>query len=107
MSSEGRAVQGMEARRNEILDHVAVLKQLAAARPYMDMLRVGVFGGSFGGYFTIRAMFQAPEVFHVGVAIAPISDFRQVSGSPMLLLGSQEDDRMPTSLRRTSGSQTT
>jgi dipeptidyl aminopeptidase/acylaminoacyl peptidase len=79
--------------RNEIPDHVAVLKQLAAERPYMDMLRVGVFGGSLGGYFTIRAMLQAPEVFQVGVAIAPISDFRQVSGSPMLLLGSPEDNK--------------
>ncbi len=78
--------------RNEIPDHVAVLKQLAAARPYMDMSRVGVFGGSFGGYFTIRAMLQAPDIFSVGVAAEPLTDFRQVSGSGVLLLGPPENN---------------
>ena len=73
--------------RNEIPDHVAVLKQLAAARRYMDMTRVGVFGGSFGGYFAIRAMLQAPDTFHVGVAVEPLTDLRQVSGSGLILLG--------------------
>jgi dipeptidyl aminopeptidase/acylaminoacyl peptidase len=79
--------------RYEIPDHLAVLKQLAAARAYMDMSRVGVFGASFGGYFTIRAMLQAPEVFHVGVAVAPVTDFRQVSGFAELLLGPPESNK--------------
>ena len=79
--------------RNEIPDHVAVLKQLAAARPYMDMSRVGVFGGSFGGYFAIRAMLLAPDTFRVGVAVEPLSDFRQVSGSGMMLLGPPENNK--------------
>ena len=55
----------------EIPDHVAALRQLAAERPYMDLGRVGVHGASWGGYFVLRAMLTAPEVFHVGVAIAP------------------------------------
>lgn len=57
--------------RHEIADHVATLHQLAASRPYIDLQRVGVFGASWGGYFAARAMFTAPEVFHVGVSIAP------------------------------------
>lgn len=79
--------------RNEIPDHVAVLKQLAAARPYLDMSRVGIFGGSFGGYFAIRAMLQAPDEFHVGVAGEPLSDLRQVSGSGLMLLGPPESNK--------------
>jgi dipeptidyl aminopeptidase/acylaminoacyl peptidase len=79
--------------RNEIPDHVTVLKQLAKARPYMDMARVGVFGGSFGGYYTIRAMLQAPEVFQVGVALAPITDFRQAGVGALMLLGAPEDNK--------------
>ncbi|KAA3606798.1 MAG: S9 family peptidase [Planctomycetota bacterium] len=55
----------------EIPDHVAALDQLAADRPFMDMDRVGVYGHSWGGYFALRAMLTAPEVFHVGVAGAP------------------------------------
>ncbi len=57
--------------RHEIPDHVATLRQLAEERPYMDMERVGVFGGSEGGYFALRAMLLASDMYHVGVAYAP------------------------------------
>lgn len=55
----------------EIPDHVATLKQLAEKRPYMDLNRVGINGASWGGYFVIRAMLTAPEVYKVGVASSP------------------------------------
>jgi len=54
--------------RHEIEDHVAVLKQLGAQRGYMDLKRVGILGWSFGGNFATRALIQAPDVYHVGVA---------------------------------------
>ncbi|MEE8209967.1 MAG: DPP IV N-terminal domain-containing protein [bacterium] len=54
--------------RYEIPDHVAALKQLAEKHPYMDLNRVGIYGYSWGGYFTIRALLFAPDVYHVGVA---------------------------------------
>lgn len=60
--------------RHEIPDHVATLQALARERPYMDTRRVGVFGGSWGGYFALRAMLLAPDIYHVGVAYAPASD---------------------------------
>jgi len=60
--------------RHEIPDHAAALRQLAAERPYMDLDRVGAFGGSWGGYFTVRALLLAPELYKVGVASAPVYD---------------------------------
>jgi dienelactone hydrolase len=60
--------------RNEIPDHVAVLKQLASQRSYIDMNRTGIYGGSWGGYMTVRGMLLAPEVFKVGVSIYPVVD---------------------------------
>ena len=60
--------------RNEIPDHVATLKKLAEKRPYMDLDNVGIFGGSWGGYMTIRALVLAPEIYHVGIAIYPVVD---------------------------------
>jgi dipeptidyl aminopeptidase/acylaminoacyl peptidase len=60
--------------RNEIPDHVAALDQLAAARPWMDLQRTGIFGGSWGGYMTIRAMVLAPERYRAGMAIYPVAD---------------------------------
>jgi dipeptidyl aminopeptidase/acylaminoacyl peptidase len=85
----GKAFQDVVYRnlgRNEIPDHVAVLKQIAAARPYMDLKRVAVLGGSFGGYFAIRAMLQAPEIFQVGIALAP----SEADESLRLWMGSRE-----------------
>jgi len=58
----------------EIPDHVAALRQLAAGRAWMDTSRVGITGYSWGGYYTIRALLTAPEVFKVGVAGAPVVD---------------------------------
>jgi len=71
--------------RIEIPDHVAALQQLADTRPYMDLSRVGIDGNSYGGYFAIRAMLLAPDVYHVGVASAPGGD-REES----VLLGNKE-----------------
>ncbi len=60
--------------RHEIPDHVTTLRQLAEKRPYMDLDRVGIVGSSWGGYFTLRALLLAPEVYHVGIASAPPAD---------------------------------
>ncbi|MFC4311921.1 prolyl oligopeptidase family serine peptidase [Steroidobacter flavus] len=60
--------------REEIPDHVATLRELAQRHSFIDLDRVGIWGHSWGGYFAIRAMAQAPDVFHVGVATAPAVD---------------------------------
>ena len=73
----GKAFQDVAYRsigRHEIPDHVAALLQLADARPYMDLNRVGIHGISYGGYFTARALLLAPDVYHVGVAGLPVMD---------------------------------
>ena len=60
--------------RHEVADHAAAIQQLAQRHSFIDLDRVGVWGHSWGGYFTIRALAQAPEVFHAGVASAPGAD---------------------------------
>ena len=70
----GKAFQDVNYGRigqTEIPDHVAVLKQVAANRPYMDMQRVGIYGHSWGGYFALRGMLTAPDIFKAGYAGAP------------------------------------
>ncbi len=49
-------------------DHIALIRQMAAKYPYMDVNRVGVFGGSAGGYDTARFVLRRPNFFKVGVA---------------------------------------
>ncbi len=60
--------------RYEIRDRVTALKQLAEKYPYFDLSRVGVIGYSNGGYYAIRALLEAPETYHVGIAVAPVVD---------------------------------
>ncbi|MDT8438469.1 MAG: prolyl oligopeptidase family serine peptidase [Wenzhouxiangellaceae bacterium] len=40
-----------------------------------DPQRVGVYGGSYGGFMTFMAMFNAPEVFAAGAALRPVTDW--------------------------------
>nr|WP_050589975.1 DPP IV N-terminal domain-containing protein [Mesorhizobium sp. L103C119B0] len=55
-------------------DHAAAVKQLAAKYNFLDPERVGIYGHSWGGYYTVRLMAQRPDVFKVGVASAQSSD---------------------------------
>jgi len=71
--------------RNEIPDHVSALEQLAERFPYIDAERVGVYGNSWGGYFTLRAMLLYPDVYDAGVAGAPVSDVTQYIGHEMYI----------------------
>lgn len=63
-----------------IPDHVAALRGLAATRPYLDLSRVGVYGRSYGGYYTARALLEAPDVYHVGVAVNGVYEMREGNG---------------------------
>ena len=76
-TERGKAFQDvvyLEFGSHEIPDHVATLKQLGGERAYMDLGRVGIFGGSWGGYMTVRAMLTAPHVYHAGVATNGVMD---------------------------------
>ena len=55
-------------------EQAAALRGLAATHSYVDLTRVGVFGWSGGGSMTLNLMFRHPELYHVGVAGAPVAD---------------------------------
>jgi dipeptidyl-peptidase-4 len=57
-------------------DQIAALTALAERVPEMDLGRVGIYGWSFGGYFSAHAVMQRPDVFHAAVAGAPVADWR-------------------------------
>lgn len=57
-------------------DQVAALHELAALHPELDLSRVAVRGWSYGGYLAALAVLRRPDVFHVGIAGAPPTDFR-------------------------------
>lgn len=53
---------------NTLDDQVAGIKQLAAARPYLDIDKVGIWGHSGGGFATADAMFTFPDFYKVGIS---------------------------------------
>lgn len=56
--------------------HVEAIRALAAAHPEIDGSRVGVYGWSYGGYFSALAALRSPHVYSVGMAIAPVTEWR-------------------------------
>ena len=48
---------------------------LADRHPELDLERVGIYGWSFGGYFSAMAVMRRPDVFHAAVAGAPVVDW--------------------------------
>ena len=58
----------------EVQDHVEGIKYLKTL-PYIDGERIGIYGGSYGGYMVLMAMVKAPEHFQVGVCSYPVTDW--------------------------------
>jgi dipeptidyl-peptidase-4 len=52
-------------------EQAAALQELGRKRPYVDLSRVGIWGWSGGGSNTLNAMFRRPDVYHLGIAVAP------------------------------------
>ncbi|WP_170842036.1 S9 family peptidase [Sphingomonas gellani] len=57
-------------------DHIAMIRQIAARYPYVDLDRVGVYGGSAGGYDAARFVLRRPAFFKVAVASSGNHDLR-------------------------------
>ena len=59
----------------ETLDQVEAAKYLGA-QSYIDKDRIGIWGWSYGGTMTLFCMTTGEKVFKVGIAVAPVTDYR-------------------------------
>lgn len=57
-------------------DHVALIRQMGARYPFMDLDRVGIYGTSAGGYAAAHSMLVHPEFYKVCVSISGDHDAR-------------------------------
>ncbi|WP_406725658.1 prolyl oligopeptidase family serine peptidase [Streptomyces sp. GD-15H] len=55
-------------------DQIEALQDLAASHP-LDLSRVAIRGWSYGGYLAALAVLRRPDVFHAGIAGAPVTDW--------------------------------
>jgi len=58
----------------ELADQVAGVKYLISLG-FADPARIGITGSSYGGFMTINAMLNAPDVFRAGAGGAPVTSF--------------------------------
>ncbi len=55
--------------------------QAAAARaigrlPYVDSTRLGIWGWSYGGFMALNTITQAPDVYRMAIAVAPVTHWK-------------------------------
>jgi dipeptidyl-peptidase 4 len=73
---KGRAWRKVVYRQIGVL---AAKEQAAAARvvqswPFVDPKRIAVWGWSGGGSMTLNQMFRYPDIYQVGMSVAPVTD---------------------------------
>jgi dipeptidyl aminopeptidase/acylaminoacyl peptidase len=72
-----------------------------AAEQRVDARRIGVYGGSYGGFITLMAMFTTPDVFVAGAALRPVTDWAHYN-HPYTANILNEPPRDPEAYRRSS-----
>jgi dipeptidyl-peptidase 4 len=74
----GRAWRKSIYRKIGILataDQTAAARQIGR-RAFVDSTRIGVWGWSGGGSMTLNLLFRSPDVYRMGMAVAPVTDLR-------------------------------
>ena len=75
----GRAWRKIVYRQIGVLssrEQADAVRALTRTRSYLDSSRVAIWGWSGGGSSTLQAMFRFPEIYAVGMAVAPVPDQR-------------------------------
>jgi dipeptidyl aminopeptidase/acylaminoacyl peptidase len=57
------------------LDDIVDGAKYLVSSQQVDAKRIGVYGGSYGGFITLMAMFTTPDVFAAGAALRPVTDW--------------------------------
>lgn len=65
----------LELGKYEVEDQIAAAIELSKL-PYIDENRTGIWGWSYGGFMSSNCLFQAPDVFEMAIAVAPVSSWR-------------------------------
>jgi dipeptidyl aminopeptidase/acylaminoacyl peptidase len=56
---------------NDVVDGAKFLVDTERVHPQ----RIGVYGGSYGGFITLMALFTSPDTFAAGAALRPVTDW--------------------------------
>jgi dipeptidyl-peptidase-4 len=65
----------MQLGKLELEDFIAAAKELGKME-FVDKTRIGIQGWSYGGYMTSLAMTKGADYFKMGIAVAPVTNWR-------------------------------
>ncbi|MGD0775848.1 MAG: alpha/beta fold hydrolase, partial [Candidatus Solibacter sp.] len=83
------------------LDDIVDAAKYAVAQHGADPRKIGLYGGSYGGFITLMAMFTQPDVFAAGAALRPVTDWATYNhGYTSDILNTPQAD--PEAYRRSS-----
>ncbi len=84
----------------DLNDHVDAAQWLVREQR-VDAKRIGIYGGSYGGFITLMALFTAPDVFAAGAALRPVTDWAHYNhGYTSNILNTPQSD--PEAYRKAS-----
>jgi dipeptidyl aminopeptidase/acylaminoacyl peptidase len=63
------------------LDDTVDGAKFLVATEKVDPKRIGIYGGSYGGFLTLMAMFTTPDIFAAGAALRPVADWAHYNHS--------------------------
>ena len=59
----------------EVSDYISGINYLSS-QGIIDKEKVGIYGGSYGGFITLMALFRHPEIFKCGVSLRAVSNWQ-------------------------------
>jgi dipeptidyl aminopeptidase/acylaminoacyl peptidase len=81
----------------EVSDYISGINYLDQLG-LIDRNKVGIYGGSYGGFISLMAAFRHPEYFKTAVALRPVSDWKNYLSSnwwfTLARLGNYEDNKL-------------
>jgi len=83
------------------LDDVVDGAEYLVEKQKVNAKRIGVYGGSYGGFITLMAMFTSPDTFAAGAALRPVTDWSHYNhGYTSNILNEPQSD--PEAYRKSS-----
>jgi dipeptidyl-peptidase-4 len=76
--ARGRAWRKLVYRRLGVIetqDQAAAARAIGRLR-YVDSTRVGIWGWSYGGFMSLNVITQAPDVYRMAIAVAPVTHWK-------------------------------
>jgi dipeptidyl aminopeptidase/acylaminoacyl peptidase len=92
-SGYGKTFYAMDDRKHGEADlgDVVASKRMLIETGYVDSARIGILGGSYGGYMTLAALTFQPDAFKAGVDLFGISNWSRTLLNIPAWWGSQKD----------------